>query len=563
MPHVTRIKFWTPLGFAAPLVLPLAWATACSGSIESSRSESPNCQGPTCGSETDDVDKPIGLAPPADLVVAPGRIRRLTTVEIENAARDVFLNGSRKSMSLSDIVTGHGFDTNFEALSVNQRFAEALQGFAETVSAEVVKNLSSTPACENQSDATACARGFLTTYGRRAFRRPLTSDEMDSLMQSFNETQKAAGATEGMRGLVEALMQSPHFLFRTEYGRTTSKTARLDRFELASALAFFFWSAPPDDKLLDAAEAQELENEAGFERWIQTLLADPRAKDGMRHFLQQWMEVKPTLLRGDPDFGDDLVPAMVAENEAFIASVLDGDDTLSALFTRGDGFANDTLAKLYGLNGVGSKQVVPVKFADKTRAGFLTQAAFLRGHLGPNFSPVHLGRYIRSTVMCQTLPDPPPVPPVDPPGPNVSTRERFAAHEKEPACASCHILMDRIGFAFERYDSLGRIHETENGKPLTGRGEIVESDVEGFVNGPVELAARLSGSEQVNECFVQRMMEFALGRAYGTGDNTADNLAVQSAKHAAKGDDSLSVKAVAAAIARSHSFQLRNTTSTN
>ncbi len=557
-------------------------ATACSGAV------TPEGSPPDDGrpGATPDEGRPPKTAPgtgggPGNPPVtgdgarahAPARVRRLTATELSHTFADVFLGGAPLALEFPKEAQPHGFENRFDGLGVSLPVAEALQTAAEAVAAKAAAGQATLFPCEAGKAERACAEHFVTAVGRRAFRRPLATAEVGRYLALYDATRKGADHAAGIGALVEAMAQSPHMLFRTELGdpkQAPGKAVPLTPFELASALSYFMWSSAPDDALLDAAAAGKLGTPAAIEAEARRMLADPRAKRGLGAFFLQWIDVtNPDGLAKNPTafsaWTAKVSQAAVAESGRFFESVLWGETpTLATLLTAPRGFANVDLAKLYGVMGPKGAALEPIALDPKRRAGFLSQPAFLAAHTPPaEFSPIKLGKFVRNKLFCQTLPAPPnDIPPAPEPGPNVSTRQRFAEHQASPSCAGCHRLIDPVGFGFELLDPVGRTRDMESGKfPLTGEGQLTDTDVDGPFRGPVELAAKLVASPTVAACFSAHALEFALGRETAFPDRRlgVDAAALEQmtkALAARKGD----LKEIFVAAATSDALRFRDTT---
>jgi uncharacterized protein DUF1588/uncharacterized protein DUF1592/cbb3-type cytochrome c oxidase subunit III/AMP-activated protein kinase-like protein len=348
--------------------------------------------------------------------------------------------------------------------------------------------------------AAAHAPEDVPTLGRRVFRRPLTADEAAYY-----------GALDRATAL-HAMLISPHFLYRSEVG----EGGRLTGYEIATALAYTFLGTTPDDALLAAAAAGELDDVAGRERWARRLVADPRASAQLGEFALQWIggrEVESVDKRADlfPDFDATTRRALADETRAFAAGAATLDELLTADYTVLDAAA----ARFYGVTGTGR-----VAYSDGRRAGVLGHAALLAttAH-SDQTSPIRRGLLVRRNLLCEDLPPPPPfaggVPDVDP---NATTRERFAMHTANPVCAGCHRFIDSVGFGFEHFDPVGRWRDTENGQPIDASGDM--NDVDHLGTGTTmpyatvpELARAIATSRAAPSCFVRQYLRFSRGLA--------------------------------------------------
>jgi hypothetical protein len=320
------------------------------------------------------------------------------------------------------------------------------------------------------------------------------------------------------------VLQSPQFMYRVEQGAALDEARNLARptdYEMASRLSFLLWGAAPDAALLDAASRGELNTKQQIAAQATRLLADPRAKDVVRHFHSLLLQIAGLdgLVR-NADYYPSFTPGLGAlyrrETEAFVDEVVWNDDgRLGTLFTAPYTFLNQRLAAVYGIPGITGDDLRKVPLDPTRRAGLLTQPSILSMTTpGSRTDPVVRGKWVFTKLMCGTVADPPPDVPVLPePQPGLSVRDRLAQHRASPACQGCHQLMDPIGFGFERYDGMGQWRDTDNDLPIDSSGEIATGDVAGPFNGAVELGQKLAQSKDVQGCFVGAWLTFAYGRA--------------------------------------------------
>jgi hypothetical protein len=421
------------------------------------------------------------------------------------------------------------FDNHADAGLVSSVRAEAILDVAEEIAAAATRDPARLLGCDAQSEA--CVRSWVEDFGRRAWRRPLTPDEVDHMAGLVDE----AGSTkEGLDLAVQVFLASPHFLYRTELGADAGDgTWRLDGHEVATALSFFLWETTPDDTLLAAAAAGELDTAEGVEAHARRMLADPRARKALSTFSEQWLGVeKVRTMDRAAEYGEDFGPvvreAMLAEVGAtFSYVVFDGSGRFQDVLAGTEYMQSAALTDFYGIDGDGGL----VDAGADGRAGVLGLGAVLAATAhSDQTSPIRRGLFVRERLLCHTLGIPPAeaggVPDVDP---DASTRERFAQHSEEPACAACHKHIDPVGFGFEHFDPVGRWRETDAGAPIDAWGTL--TDVEGIGTGTSEdfatlhgLAAQLSRSEAAPACFTRQVWRFAVGRDAEDGDCTTDRL---------------------------------------
>jgi hypothetical protein len=366
--------------------------------------------------------------------------------------------------------------------------------------------------CDPQQGA-ACVTTFVTTFGRRAWRRPVTEQELARYTKLITDTGMLLGSPEAgfARGLA-AFLQSPHFLYVPEVGELKDGRLRFTSHELASRLAYLLTDGPPDAELAVAADRNELLTPSLLEAQLQRLLALPKARPVLQGFFSELLDLaeldaltKNTTLY--PRASPTLMAAMRDEATALIDdNVFSKRGALLDLFDAKSSFRSPELSALYGDAG--------------ERAGILTSAAWLSVQAKPNrSSPTLRGVWLRERLLCQEVPSPPPdVKPdfvvqaadtskMD--DGSMTTRQALEAHRQNPSCAACHAFFDPLGVAFENFDGLGAYRATENGVSIDTNGDL---DGKPFTNAR-ELIALLKQDSRVSDCLVQHLFEFVGGHA--------------------------------------------------
>ena len=488
--------------------------------------------------ETGDAN-PGDDADPGDTACAQrtvGRqpMRRLTRVQYDRAISDLLgLDVHAASVFPADEKAGP-FRSNV-ATPVSELQVEQYMDAAEDLARVATENVDTLVSCDDAAQSDACASSFIARFGRRALRRPLEASELAVYEDLYRDGAEAEGFETGIRLVVQAMLQSPQFLYHVELGTAGPNgetLVALTDYELASRLSFFLWNSIPDDALLDLADARGLSSAEQVREQAERMLEDPKAREAIGSFHVQWLgldeldhlEKDPELY---PELDDAVVDAMQRETIDFANWVVFEDDArLQTLLTSSSSILSEPLFPLYGLDTPpGYRPGDPVQLDPEQRAGVLTQVGFLAEHAHVDqSSPVHRGVLVRENLLCQILPPPPEnandVPPD--PDPNATTRERFAEHTADPACAGCHVLIDGIGFGFEHYDAVGVYRTHEGELPVDASGELVNtSDANGTFVGAVELAHALAQSNDVRRCVSRQWMSFALGRVPTTDDDCA------------------------------------------
>jgi hypothetical protein len=372
---------------------------------------------------------------------------------------------------------------------------------------------------------------FVADFGRRVYRRPLAPEEIDAHVTLYAQARLVAEPADAVAAVLRAMFQSPLFLYRPELAGTPAGTGRLalSGYEVATRLSYFFWGTMPDPALLAAAEAGKLSTPDEIAAQARRLLADPRAREGVGDFFRQWLGIDDvSSVTKDaavyPDWSPSLAASMRQEGRRFVQrTIFEGDAKLASLFTSRQSVLDGALGRFYGVDVPAGAdwQVVNVQAAH--RIGLLTQGWFLATRASQDASnPTFRGLFIQERLFCNRVPPPPPnIPPLPPALPGSTTRERYAMHRTNPACAACHTLIDSPGFPFEAYDGTGAYRTMENGKPIDTSGELIGTDVDGRVADAVELSGRVAASSNVRACLVRRWFEQTAGRASATEDACA------------------------------------------
>ncbi len=380
------------------------------------------------------------------------------------------------------------------------------------------------PAGMTGADRTECAGRILSNLARRAYRRPVTSADLDVLLGFFEEGRREGGFDAGIEMALRWLLASPEFVLRVErdpVGVASGTSYAVSDLELASRLSFFLWSSIPDDELLDLAAARRLRDPAVLEEQARRMLADDRARALVTSFASQWLYLRnvPAVVPDEdrfPDVGEGLRQAMRRETELFVESVFREDRSVPDLLTADYTFVNERLARHYGMPRIYGSHFRRVPVANEARRGLLGHASILAVTSYPNrTSPVLRGKWVLENL----LGTPPALPPPDVPaleettagGEALSMREATERHRANPVCASCHRLMDPPGFALEQFDAVGRFRtRTAANTPIDASGELPDGTrFDGAAGLREALAAR---PERFVGTLAEKLMTYALGR---------------------------------------------------
>lgn len=499
--------------------LPLVGACSAElfGGESSSSSSDPNNPG--------SGDKPGSVSQGVRVDVTPARL--LTDIQYNNAVADLF---GVDSAPLTEQIASHGdvYDNDASGLTSSPRLVEAFEAAASKVASEAFGTGAVSFDCSTDDEA-SCIGDFIARHGVRIFRRPPTEDEVGILKRLFGalrsppieDTPEAAA-----EGVLTAMLQMPAFLYHTALGEGTAGKSRLTGFEVASRLSFALTNSTPDDELLEAAANGDLDSAEGVRAQAERLLASPRARSGVFHFVEQWLGIYdvPRLNRDPvlfPEATTELGAAMYEETRRFFEDLFwnrDGD--VPDLYAADYSFINDSLAKLYGLSGSFGPEFVETKLPEERR-GVLTQASYLSAHsVFDRSHPIARGVYTLRNIMCMDLGSPPNNVGALPEGESEATtiRELLEQH-RAGACSSCHQFIDPVGLSFESYDAIGALRDTyQDGSPVDATGDITIDGEPVPVDGGADFSLALADSTTAVSCFTQQAMSYMLGRSLERAD---------------------------------------------
>lgn len=374
------------------------------------------------------------------------------------------------------------------------------------------------------AEETPCATKILSRLARRAYRRPTTEDDVDTLLDFYKRGRAAGTFDDGIRAALERVLVSPDFLFRIEAdpaGVAPGAVYHISDVELASRLSFFLWSSIPDDTLLDLAIRGKLHEPAILAQQVSRMFADPRARKSLvDNFFSDWLEIRNVwLLNPDgtkfPFFDDNLRSAFVTEAEMFLTAQLKEDNSVMDLLTSKETFLNEQLARHYGIDGIYGSYFRPVMLTDPNRFGLLGKASVLAvTSYTTRTSPTIRGKWLLENILDAPPPAPPPnVPSLESSntGDNpLSVRQMLEKHRANPVCASCHARMDPLGLSLENFDAIGRWRTTDAGHPIDASGVLLDGTK---VDGPRELRQALVAQKtQFVGTVTEKLLTYALGR---------------------------------------------------
>jgi hypothetical protein len=479
-----------------------------------------------CGSETE----PEKQWPDVEVDPTPVVLKRLTTSQYESSIRDLVgdvavpINLEPDASYAGFLVVG-GAQSSISALGV-ERYESAAYEIAEQAmdDPEIVAEL--VPCDPKGAEDEGCFGQFVTQFGRRAFRRPLTDAETGRYVDvALQAASKLGEFYDGIEFAMAGMLMSPHFLFRVELGTGEGGKLRYSDYEMASRLSFFLWNTTPDDELLDAAERGELTDLGTLAHHVDRLLASDRAREGVRNFFAERFELHELddLVKDGEIFTEmsaELGPDAREETLRTVEDlVFDRDADYRDLFTSRKTFVNRKLASLYNVPAPALDDFGPTTLPeDSARVGLLGHASVLALHAHSTSTSATLrGLFVRTTLLCGTIPPPPAdvdtsLPEADETFPTL--RDRIDQHLTDPACSSCHLIVDPIGLGLEQFDGLGKFRLTENGYPIDASGDLDGSPFEDAET----LGEAIAHHPDVASCLTRHLYRYAIAQEERGGD---------------------------------------------
>ncbi len=454
----------------------------------------------------------------------PRRVRRLSHAEYNRTVAALLGGPTELGLKFAPDTVVQGYSNNADALLVSGLLADQYRESAEAVADQLVADLPARLGCDPVADGeAACAASFIGSFGKQAFRRPLSATEAERYKTLWSEAAAAADFAGGIRWTIAAMLQSPNFLYRTELGdHVGDGVYQLTPHELASELSYLINGGPPDAALTAAADDGTLKDPEVLQKQAERLLAAADSDETLHRFVDEWLHIDrlPIVTRDAtlyPELTPDIRQAMLGETHRFVSAVYHAGGTLRDLLTSPTSQMTDALAQYYGVPA-GGGAADPAGYKEtmlSTKAGLLVHGSVLTTHALPvSSSPIHRGKLVRERLLCQEMPPPPSSLNVSPPpvDPSLSTRERYIQHSADPTCYGCHQRIDPIGFGFEHYDPVGRWRMMDGSHAIDATGEIVLTpSSDGTFDGMDELAALLAGSPDVEACYTRQWSLFALG----------------------------------------------------
>ena len=482
----------------------------------------------------------VVMPPPIEVIPGLTPLRRLTSEEYRNTVRDLLLMADAKTLVPENTLPPDGailekFTTNAGAALAGEdagKYATA----AETLAAKAITSLATLVSCDPKTGVT-CAQTFISAFGKRAFRRPLTTVEVERYKKVYTV---GGDFPTGIQLVVQAMLQSPNFLYLVEPVPADGwgKVVPLDNYAMASRLSYFLLKSLPDDALFAAADAQQLATADQVAAQATRLIATPRFRDTVSFFHKEWLELDgiesadkdPMLF---PAWKDPVKLALEEQTTRFVQSIVPTPDgKIETLLTSPTAFMSGAdSGALYDLYGVAKPATlpaanvwVPVQLPPAQRAGLLTHASIMATQAHENrTSFIYRGKLVVEGLLCVKLQPPPAGVDTNETGidPTLSARERSVQHRKNPSCATCHASFDPIGFAFERYDATGKYRPTVDGSADIEQTGTALDGV--HVADAIDLVKKLGASPEVRGCVARQWMRFALGRDFDPDDTTSSD----------------------------------------
>ncbi len=513
------------------------------------------------------LERALNDPDPASVPRDPGKpvLHRLSKHEYNNTIRDLLgLDTHPADEFPPDGGGGGGFDNNSATLFtppvlVEKYLAVATKLLAATKPERII-TVRPGPALKKED----AARQNIMRFVARAFRRPVEPAQIELLLKLFAQADaRGESFDDAVRYALRGVLVSPDFLFRVEVPRGLNASPISD-YELASRLSYFLWSSMPDDELFRVTYSGTLRQPAVLEAQVKRMLLDPKARAFAEIFAGQWLRVDELTTSAQPDakrfpdYTPALRDAMLAEPIEFFHALLRENGSLLRVLDADYTYANEPLAKLYGLDGVTGEKFQRVALKDRNRGGVATMGAVLTLTSYPRrTSPVLRGKWILEQILGTPPPPPPPLvkslPTNDKPKDGLTLRQQLAAHVQDANCAGCHKRMDPLGFGLENFDAIGRWRTDIAGAPVDSSGEMVTGEK---FNGPVELKAiLLKRKDEYVRNVTEKMYAYALNR----GIESYDVPTVRRTAKALAGAD-YRVNTLVLEIVKSYPFQNRRGT---
>ena len=467
---------------------------------------------------------PVTQLPPLDAcgsnpkLPGPRVLRRLTEAQLNATLQDLFRDPTVPQATFFADSPVLGFTADANALVVQDLTAQQLMDFGDQVATWVDTHPTSVASCTTTD--TTCVQSIVGGFGKRAFRAPLTATQLQAYTSLF---QAQGDFADGLHTLVQAMLQSPYFLYRQELG-TPNSSGQFDLtpYEIASSLSYLLIGSMPDDALIAAADAGQLATPAQLDAQAARLLQDPRSQKAVADFMTGWLGLDRvlTIVKDSSVYGaltDSLRTSMYNETRALLVDSFTSGGTFAGALTANYSFLDSSLAQYYGVAGGGATATKTTLPAGTRDAGLLAHGSIVSGYADANISsPVLRGKMVRMRLLCQALPPPPGnlATALAPASGVQTTRQHFEAHDTMQPCAGCHTYLDPVGFGFEGYDGIGRRRTTDNGLPVDTSGTLKSMSGGSDLSfaGLSDLSSYLASDPDVEICMTRYWTYYAFGQ---------------------------------------------------
>ncbi len=523
--------------------------------------------------DDDDFSPPVVEITPASPGGTP--LRRLTPTEYRNTVRDLFPDQyfSLGNFPFAVDLAVSGFQNNAEVQATTAVLVEQQRNAARILAAAISPQMNLGCDGAGYDEELLCVGRWLEETGWKFLRRPWEPDELQAYKDFFAGKLTELTYWPAIELLLQAMFQTPDFLYRLEFGLEEVGTesdedleyrrVELDPWEIATRLSYLILGSLPDDALFDAAQSGALSDPAEIEAQARRLLNDDRARAAVSEYHRQWLSLdKLQSMVKDPNvygyWNTMMRGSMASEPIRFVETVVfDQGGTLDALLTTPGTWVDNRLAPLYQVDSPPDEEWVWVDLDPTQRAGLFTQTGFLSLQAHATYpSPIKRGHFLLDRVLCLRPPPPPDnenfFPPLPADDPNATNRERYEARTAAPACQQCHGAMDPLGYPFESLDGIGQFRTTDSGQPVNTVSELVGTDVDGEVQDVVDLMDALAESVHVEQCYALHWFRYGMGRT----ERAVDQDAIQQIadQFVAEGGD---IKELLVAVAGTERFRTR------
>ncbi len=471
-------------------------------------------------------------------VSRPGRvtIRRLNRIEYNNTVHDLTGLDLKLANDFPSDDVGNGFDNIGDVLSLPPILMEKYLDAANQIAVAVVKDADALKKVfpkqvsdpNNLEEVVEVARANASSFAKRAFRRPLTTDESERLFSLMRSVWEAnASKDEIVQATITAVLASPHFLYRVEEDEPADfvdGVRPLKDFELASRLSYFLWSSMPDERLFELASEKKLHTEEQLCAEVDRMLADPKSKALVENFAGQWLQLRDLeALSPDPvkfsAFDANLRRSMRRETELLFSNILHENRSILELLSADYSFIDERLAKHYGIEGISGDKFQKVDLKGKRRGMLMHGSILLLTSNPTRTSPVKRGKWVLDNLLAEPPPPPPPnVPELGAAGVTLGTlRQQMEQHRADPNCAVCHVKMDAVGFGLENFDAIGSWRDADGREKIDPSGVLPGGRT---FDGPLDLVQILVEDKKAefSRCVTMKMLTYALGRGLGVAD---------------------------------------------